>query len=259
MKELKEFIAGGVPARFKGAENLANYFIEQYRYSIIPDDKTLLIEIIPKADIVEYIFHSLIGRKANDALSRAFAYLISKRKKTNVKVIVTDYGFALIVPKEKALSKAEILSLFQITNLREVLEKALDNTEMLKRIFRQVATTGLMILRRYAGKKKSVNRQQLDAGKLLKFLKKNYPDFPLLKETYRTILEDKMDIENAEYYLSLIQGGKIKVIIEENELPPPFAWNIEALGSSDIVLMEDKKELIKTLHKELMKKLSKNS
>jgi len=75
-------------------------------------------------------------------------------------------------------------------------------------------------------RKKSLSRQQLNAQTLLRLLKKNYPDFPLLKEVYREIMEDKMDIENAELFLSWVKEGKIKVVVEHNELPSPFAFNL---------------------------------
>lgn len=102
------------------------------------------------------------------------------------------------------------------------------------------------------GRKKSLSRQQLNAQTLLRLLKKNYPDFPLLKEVYREIMEDKMDIKNAELFLSWVKEGKIKIVFEQNELPSPFAFNLEIIGASDVVLMEDRRELIKQLHRKIM-------
>lgn len=237
----------------KAAKAILGYFREQEKYSTIPDDELLLVEEVFDERRVKYFFHTLIGRRANEALSRAFAYVISKKKKTNVGIAISDNGFMLILPKEKILNEEEIGELFQIENLRETLKKALDNTELLKRRFRHVANRGLLILRRYMGRKKSLSRQQLNAQTLLRLLKKNYPDFPLLKEVYREIMEDKMDIENAELFLSWVKEGKIKVVIEHNEIPSPFAFNLEVIGASDVVLMEDRRELIKQLHSKIMK------
>lgn len=237
----------------KAAKAILGYFREQERYSTVPDDELLLVEEVFDERRVKYFFHTLIGRRANEALSRTFAYVISKKKKTNVGIAISDNGFMLILPKEKILNEEEIRGLFQIENVRETLKRALDNTELLKRRFRHVANRGLLILRRYMGRKKSLSRQQLNAQTLLRLLKKNYPDFPLLKEVYREIMEDKMDIENAELFLSWIKEGKIKVVIEHNEIPSPFAFNLEVIGASDVVLMEDRRELIKQLHSKIMK------
>jgi len=168
-------------------------------------------------------------------------------------VAISDNGFMLILPIDKRLNEEDIETLFKIEDLRETLKRALNNTELLKRRFRHVANRGLLILRRYMGRRKSLSRQQLNAQTLLRLLKKNYPDFPLLKEVYREIMEDKMDIENAELFLRWVREGKVKLAFEQNTLPSPFAFNLEVIGSSDVVLMEDRRELIKQLHSKIMK------
>lgn len=252
-RRAKSFLMKKYQIDEKAAKAILGYFREQEKYSTIPDDEILLVEEVFDERRAKYFFHTLIGRRANEALSRAFAYLISKKKRCNVGIAISDNGFMLILPKEKTLNEEEIKELFQVENLRETLKRALDNTELLKRRFRHVANRGLLILRRYMGRKKSLNRQQLNAQTLLRLLKKNYPDFPLLKEVYREIMEDKMDIENAELFLSWVKGGKIKVVFEHNELPSPFAFNLEVIGASDVVLMEDRRELIKQLHSKIMK------
>lgn len=236
----------------RAARAILAYFEEQAKYSVIPDDETVLVEVVKSEKRNEYFFHTLIGRRANDALSRAFAYLVSKRKASNVGIAINDNGFALILPPEKELSEDEIRELFEVENLREILKRALDNTELLKRRFRHVANRGLLILRRYVGRSKRLGRQQLMAVSLLRILKENYPDFPLLKEVYREIMEDKMDVEKAELFLSWVKGDKMKVVVMKHVLPSPFAFNLEAIGSSDVVLMEDRRELIKALHRKIM-------
>jgi len=252
-RRAKSFLMKKYQIDEKAAKAILGYFREQEKYSTVPDDKVLLVEEVFDEKRTKYFFHTLIGRRANEAISRAFAYIISKKKKTNVGIAISDNGFMLILPKEKFLNEEEIKALFRIENLRETLKRALDNTELLKRRFRHVANRGLLILRRYMGRKKNLSRQQLNAQTLLRLLKKSYPDFPLLKEVYREIMEDKMDIENAELFLSWVKEGKIKVVIEHNEIPSPFAFNLEVIGASDVVLMEDRRELIKQLHTKIMK------
>ena len=236
----------------RAARAILAYFREQAKYSTVPDDETVLVEEVLGERRNRYFFHTLIGRRANDALSRAFAYLVSQWKKCNVGIAINDNGFALLLPPEVKLSEEEIMELFQIDDLRETLKRALDNTELLKRRFRHVANRGLLILRRYVGRSKRLGRQQVMAVALLRVLKENYPDFPLLREVYREIMEDKMDVENAELFLGWIQEGRVKVVVEHNEVPSPFAFNLEAIGSSDVVLMEDRRELIKQLHRKIM-------
>ncbi|ASJ10735.1 helicase [Thermococcus sp. P6] len=240
----------------RAARAILAYFREQEKYSTIPDERTVLVEEVLGDKRNRYFFHTLIGRRANDALSRAFAYLVSERKGTNVGVAINDNGFALILPSDKRLTEEELLELFRIADLREVLKNALDNTELLKRRFRHVANRGLLILRRYVGRRKRLGRQQVMAVTLLKVLRENHPGFPLLREAYREITEDSMDVENAEFFLNLVGEGRVRIVVEHHELPSPFAFNLEAIGSSDVVLMEDRREMIKQLHRRIMAMIS---
>ncbi len=234
------------------ARAILAYIREQARYSTVPDDGIILVEEVPGDRRNKYFFHTLIGRRANDALSRAFAHTVSKWKRCNVGMAISDNGFVLILPPEKRLEEREIKALFEIEGLTRVLKDALESTELLKRRFRHVANRGLLILRRYVGRSRRLGRQQVMASALLRVLREEYPDFPLLKEVYREIMEDKMDVENAELFLSRVKEGKIRVVFERKELPSPFAFNLEVIGASDVVLMEDRRELIKQLHRKIM-------
>ncbi|MEF8849133.1 MAG: ATP-dependent helicase, partial [Candidatus Thermoplasmatota archaeon] len=139
---------------------MLNYFKEQMHFSI-PHDKKLLVEICEREGFRNIIFHSLVGRRANDALSRVMAYRLTNLKGFNVKIAINDNGFALMYPQYKEdLSKREIKKLLSTKNLREDLRKALYNTELLKRRFRHTSIRSFMVLRNYLGHDIRVSKQQ---------------------------------------------------------------------------------------------------
>jgi ATP-dependent Lhr-like helicase len=232
------------------ANAIYRYFMEQKLFSEIPTDKKLVIEKY-EGEKNYYFFHTLVGRKANNAISRVFAYRVGIMKDCNVQIVLNDNGFALILPEHKRLSDAEIESLFLMPNFEDHLKKSLDRTEMLRRRFRHVAVRSFMILRNYLGREKSVWKQQLNADAILSFLKRYYPDFPVLRETYREIMEDAMDIKNAMDYLSRI-GKEIELKIVRVPYPSPFAFNLFILGEEDVVLMEDRRKVLRELHEKVM-------
>jgi len=232
------------------ANAVYRYFMEQKLFSEIPTDKKLLIEKY-EGEKNYYFFHTLVGRKANNAISRVFAYRVGIMKDCNVQIVLNDNGFALILPEHKRLSDAEIESLFLMPNFEDHLKKSLDRTEMLRRRFRHVAVRSFMILRNYLGREKSVWKQQLNADAILSFLKRYYPDFPVLRETYREIMEDAMDIKNAMDYLSRV-GKEIELKIVRVPYPSPFAFNLFILGEEDVVLMEDRRKVLRELHEKVM-------
>ncbi len=234
------------------AKAIFRYFLEQKLFSEIPTDKKLVIEEFEDDGTFCYAFHTLVGRRANEAISRVFAYRIGKIKDCNVQIAVTDNGFLLKLPKK--LERHEILDLFDTKDFREHLKQALDKTELLRRRFRHVAVRSFMILRNYLGREKSVWKQQMSADALLKLLKKHFPDFPVLRETYREIMEDSMDIENALDYLSKV-GKEIELKVVEVPNPSPFALNMYLVGEEDVVLMEDRRKVLKMLHEMILKSI----
>ena len=112
-----------------------------------------------------------------------------------------------------------------------------------------------MILRNYKGHTKSVGRQQVSSFLLLSAVNKIGRDFPILKEARREVLEDLMDISNAELILKWLEDGKIKIEKISTKLPSPFATNLVLQGYSDLLKMEDKIEFLKRMHKEIMKEI----
>ncbi len=234
------------------ARAIVSYFLEQKLFSEIPTDKRLLVEVFRDGDEFCHVFHTLIGRRANEAISRVFAYRIGRDKGVNVKIALTDNGFMLKIPER--LGEDEIRDLFKEEEFLEDLRRSLDKTEILRRRFRHVAVRSFMILRNYLGKEKSVWRQQMSADSLLKLIKKRFPEFPVLKETYREIMEDYMDVENALDFLRRVRGMELKVV--ELPSPSPFSLNIYLAGEEDVVLMEDKRRVLKILHDMIVRRIS---
>ncbi|MEW6069334.1 MAG: ATP-dependent helicase [Candidatus Thermoplasmatota archaeon] len=255
----------------KGIENLLNiypldgsskkaihhYFQLQYDYlHKIPTHKNLLIE-----DTYDLrgrrilVFHFLFGRRVNDALSRIFGFVIGKMLKADIGVVVCDNGFGLIVPTDAEINIPEIFEKILNTDLDELLKSNVRRTELMKRRFRHCSTRGFLVLRNYKGHKIRVGRQQLNAQMLLRVCEEISESFPIVQETYREILEDVMDIENAKKVLNAIKNKEIKYSYVKTELPSPFAHNLILLGEADIILMKDRKERLLELHEKLMEKL----
>ena len=137
-----------------------------------------------------------------------------------------------------------------------MLEHAIENTDVLKRRFRHCAGRALMILRNYKGNQKSAGRQQISAQILYSAVKQLDPNFPVLKEARREVLEDLMDVKHAQLVIEAINKGLIKVAEIDTSLPSPFALNIIARGYSDILKLEDKLEFVRRMHNEILLKIS---
>jgi len=239
------------------SNSIYEYMREQHYYAEIPHDKKLVIEFYRGFSDKKYvIFHSLYGRRVNDVLSRAIAYKLSKIKKRSVKINLTDNGFYLSADAQKL----QVLRAFESLtpeNLDELMELAIDKTEVLKRRFRHCAGRSLMILRTYKGQRKHVGRQQVSAQILINAARRISENFPILKEARREVLQDLMDIENTRKILEQWKKGRIKVKLIATDIPSPFALNLIARGYTDILKMEDKLEFIRRMHTAVLKEIEK--
>lgn len=236
----------------KTAQAALLYLKEQRKYSILPKEDEFLVEEWKDDDgLLNYIFHTVCGRKANDALARVFAYEIGKRINSNVGTIISDYGFVLRLPRGKYITRKMIEEILWLDNFEESLQKAVENTELLKRRFKNVASRSYLILRRYPGREIPAHRQRINSEILLNIIKESLPDFPLLKEAYREVFNDAMHIDEAKNYLEKLR--KRKLIIESPLTPSPFSFNLLSLGATDVVMIDDRREFIKKLHERLIR------
>jgi ATP-dependent helicase Lhr and Lhr-like helicase len=250
-EEIIKFIKEYVYCEKSIANNIYNYFYEQYKYAKIPHERRIIIESY-KGEKNHVVFHTLYGRRVNDALSRALGYLIGQKVGRDIEIGISDNGFYFAGEK---LPVNEALGFLNSENLREILEEAISKTEVLKRRFRHCAARSLMILRNYKGKSKSVGKQQMKSFFLMSALNKISKDFPILKEARREVLEDLMDIENTKLVVENIKKEKIKIERISKKLPSPFAFNLVLQGYSDLLKMEDKINFLKRMHKEILKEI----
>lgn len=250
-KEIIEFIKEHIYSNDQIAKGIYQYFYEQYKFAIIPHNNRLFVESY-KGEKNYIIVHSLYGRRVNDALSRALAYLMAQKVGRDIEIGINDNGFYFAadnLPIDKAID------FLDQNNLKEVLENAIDKTEILKRRFRHCAARSLMILRNYHGNRRSVGKQQMKSHFLLSTINKLTKDFPILKEARREVLEDLMDIENAKVILTKIKNKDIQIVKKNTELPSPFALNLIMQGHYDLLKIEDKIKFMKRMHKAILSEI----
>ena len=194
----------------------------------------------------EYLlFHTLYGRRVNDALARAFAYAAARLKQRDIEMGINDNGFFIA---GESLDEGKIIPWVKSENLKEILKEAIEKTEVLQRRFRHCAGRSLMILRNYKGREKSVGRQQMHSGFLYRAVKKISDEFPILREARREVMEDLMDIKHAEEVLKVIEDGKTEIKVLRGEIVSPFGLNLLMQGRVDLIKMEDRAQFLKRMH-----------
>ncbi|MEM2925078.1 MAG: ATP-dependent helicase [Methanocellales archaeon] len=258
--EVVKFLMDNYPVDKYAASSIYEYFKEQYLFTNgkIPVRNKILIEkTVDLAGRHFLIFHALYGRRVNDALARAIAIITSDQIQSTIAAIVSDNGFALLIPRDKVkkVNIEEIINTLLQSDIELLLKQNIRRTELMKRRFRHCAARSFLILRNYKGHKISVSKQQLSSQTLLNICEEIDSNFPVVQETYREILQDTMDLEKAEEVLNWLRKGELNFEVINTEVPSPFAHNLIILGEADIILMEDRKQRLFELYNAVMKKI----
>ncbi|PSQ24268.1 ATP-dependent helicase [Halobacteriales archaeon QS_9_67_15] len=235
---------------------VARMFEEQVKYTgfeSVSTDERLVVEEERDREEYErrYHVHSNYGRRFNDGFSRLLAHRIAQEANANVQVAVADNGFSLSMPLNRKVDVTGVIDDLGPADVRPDLRASLDGTDLLQRYFRINATRALMILKRYKGYEKSASEQQMNSEMLLGFAE-DLPEFAVIEETYREILEDKLNVDAIEDVLGAIRDGSVTVERYRVDSPSPRAFGLATLMASDVVLAEDESEVLQRFHERVM-------
>ena len=233
------------------------YIKEQYQFTgeVSTHEDITVEKYIDDDGKQNFIFQTIYGRRVHDALARILAHLLQKRIGSNIGMVIDDNGFILVTPRRPVDLERLIEQLIECDAEKE-LRNAVKKTELMKRRFRHVGGRSLMILRNYQGNSKTVGQQQMKGHFLLSTIRDQYgEDFPMIKETYREIMEDAMDIKHAKEVIEGLDSGEITYDLRDASIPSPFSHNLLLQGSTDVVKMEDKKERLQKLHQQVMDRI----
>lgn len=235
------------------AQAIVELFRAQLGISEIPIGRKMLIELYREGNHAHYFFHSLIGRSANDALSRIVALRVKNRIGGNALVTIDDYGFLLTLRRFQELPLSELRDCFLRENAERDLGAALRGSELVKWQFRGVAQTGLMVPRNLPGKKRKQKQLSWSAEVLFRVLERHEPDHPLLLEAYRQATHTFLDAEAAYGFLAGVQDFEWKLV----ELPvvSPFSFAIYASVIKENMMLEDPTAAIERIYREMYAKV----
>jgi ATP-dependent Lhr-like helicase len=231
------------------SEAMVEQFRAQARISHIPVGNLMLIEMYRDGDYSHHFFHSLIGRSANDALSRIVAWRVKQRIGGNALVTIDDYGFLLTLRPFQEMPLEDWRLCFESEGAEEDLARALSRSQLVKWQFRGVAQTGLMVPRNRPGGQRTKKQLTWSSEVLFRVLQQHEPDHPLLTEAYRQATHTFLDAEAAYEFLR----GSAALDWSLRELPAvsPFAFPIYASVIKESMMLEDPTAALERIYREM--------
>lgn len=235
---------------------LISLYTDQIQFmgeSSISTNSRFIVEehYVPDENNIYYYVQSSYGRRFNDGMSRMLGQYFASEKNINVQVAVADQGFSLKISDSESLDLKTALSNIQSDNVRKLIRIGLDGTDFLKRYFRINAGRSLLILRNYKGRHKSAKKQQVKSEMLLGFVE-DLEEFAVVEETYREILEDKLNVDKIQNFIEDVRSQKIVIDQRQVSTPSPRSFETAALASEDVIAADDESEALKKFHQQVM-------
>ena len=236
---------------------MVDHFQSQLVLSAIPTGRRMLIESFRDEEAdpgrVHFFFHSLIGRGANDALSRILSHRIRQTVGGNALVTIDDYGILVSLRSFQDMGLEEWRELFRRENAEADLRAALEGSQLVKWQFGGVAQTGLMVPRNLPGQRRGLRQIRWSADILFKVLSQHEPDHPLLEQSYREATHTFLDLDRACGFLEAAEELEWKLV----EVPAvtPFSFGLYASKIRESMMMESPEEAIERLYRTMREKI----
>ncbi len=248
-REAHDWLAQRYALEGAEASHAVRYIAQQAAISAVPAPGEALVEIYRMDRRQTAAFHTCAGRRANEALARIVAARLFREIRANTQITTDDNGFLVTMPLGKTLPDGVWAGLLHSRDVDRDLLEGLRGSHMLRRHFRYVANTGLLVLRRAAGRTLRRSSNQWNSERIFDRLFEADPSFPLLRETIRVVTHDLLDSPGAKAYLDALPAEP-RVIH-----PPaasPFTFGIVTSSFGDSVVIDDRTNMVEALHERVL-------
>lgn len=203
---------------------LKDLFVVQKKWSAIPTNSQLLIEKITSKEGYHLFIFPFEGRLAHQVLAAMVAHRISKIEPCTFSIAMNDYGFELLSDKPIPIEKALAEDLFSITDFIEDIRTGINQGEMARRKFREIATIAGLVFQGFPGKYTSNKHLQSSSQLFFDVFEKYDSQNLLFLQSFEEVLNYQLELPRLKEAMERI--AKQEIIISNPERFTPFAFPI---------------------------------
>ncbi len=204
----------------------------QRQLSRIPDRESMLIEKCRTKEGFHVFMFPFEGRFVHEVLAALVAYRISVSYPISFSIAMNDYGFELLsdtdIPMEEILEE----DLFTTNNLLEDLFAGINESEMSKRRFREIAAIAGLVFQGFPGKGIKTKHLQATSGILYGVFETYDPDNLLLEQAKNEALNIQMEKSRLIKVVGRINGQKIHFVNTLRVSPFAFPIMVDRMRAS---------------------------
>jgi ATP-dependent Lhr-like helicase len=198
----------------------------QRRWSRIPRPGQLLVEQVRTDDGCHWFVYPFQGRLVHEAMAALTAYRLSLQRPLTISMAMNDYGFELLcdepLPEETLLDR----SVWSLEGMEEDLRAGLNQTELAKRKFREIAQIGGLIFPGYPGRSKQRSHLNASSTLLFEVFEAYEPGHLLVKQAHDETLAVQVDQPRLEQ--ALREALASELLLQRPPRPTPLAFPLLA-------------------------------
>lgn len=192
--------------------------------SLLPKKNQLLIEQLRSDEGTHIYIYPLEGKYIHDVLAAMLAYRISVSQPISFSIASNDYGLELLTDQDIEIEDFLELDLFTEENLLDDIYASLNNTELAKRKFRDIASIAGLIFQGYPGKGITSKHLNASSTMIYKVFKDYDPDNLLLKQANEEVIT--LQFEKSRLTESLALINQQEIVVKKLLKPSPFCFPI---------------------------------
>ncbi len=228
----------------------------------LPGSDHLLVEMLydPSLtpDMAHCIIHSGWGISVNAPLMYCLRELHVRSRGTALQSYFTDEAVVCSIPLDQAadFTPRDLLEGILPGEVPQLLWAQLLGSGIFGARFRANSGRSLLVVRRGFNARTPLWVQRMRSKQLLEAVS-DYPDFPIIRETWRELLEDDFAIDDLKDYLGDIRDDAISLSVIESTKPSPFASDLMWDLNNEYLYADDSLESIsgKTAGRDMLKDL----
>ncbi len=219
----------------------------QQQLSLVPDNQTFLIESLQTREGHHLFFYPFEGRMVHELLSALLAYRIAQRFPISFSMAMNDYGFELFSDVPVDIEELLEEDLFSLDQLEEDILHCINESELSKRKFREIASIAGLVFQGYPGKPTSFKHIQANSGLLFQVFEDYDPDNLLLKQARAEVLNQQMEQEQVVEAIRKINRQSIQLRYPSQLTPFSFPILVDRLSRTSLSSESVEDKVVKIL------------
>jgi ATP-dependent Lhr-like helicase len=206
--------------------NLLSYLEDQAAATgAVPDDRTIVVERF-RDEIGDWrvCVHTSFGGRVHAPLAMALEARLHEKLGVDARSLWTDDGIAMHLPEVEAPPSLDEL-LLDPEEVQSLVTAQLPASALFAARFRENAARSLLLPKRRPGQRTPLWQQRMRSAGLLQ-VAGQYPDFPILAETWREVMSEHFDMPALTSLLSAVRSREIRVVAVDTERASPFASSL---------------------------------